>query len=180
MQDPELLREGDQGYGLLLRLSRPGAGSGEHLGKRRGVNLDAAVLAEQRRKSLEERRLNPEAPAPAPTVTGDATLYALGEHLRIIFDRVDINGAISASRRVETPSRHRCDSCPSDEVVGGLFFDFEVVRTESTARRLAADRGCPASCNACVWCVPVCDRIETRSKSKKKPPTTSSDGHESY
>ncbi len=33
------------------------------------------------------------------------------------------NGAISASRRVETPSRHRRDSCPSDEVVGGFFFD---------------------------------------------------------
>ena len=68
LQDDQLLREGDQGYGLLLRLSRPGAGSGEHLGKRRGVNLDAAVLAEQRRKSLEERRLNPEAPAPAPSL----------------------------------------------------------------------------------------------------------------
>ena len=39
---------------------------------------------------------------------------------------------ISASRRVETPSRHRRDSCPSDEVVGGFFFDFEVIRTETT------------------------------------------------
>ena len=38
---------------------------------------------------------------------------------------------ISASRRVEAPSRHRCDSCPSDEVVGGFFFYFEAVRTES-------------------------------------------------
>ena len=130
LQDPELLREGDQGYGLLLRLSRPGAGSGEHLGKRRGVNLDAAVLAEQRRKSLEERRLNPEAPAPAPTVTGDATLYALGEHLRTIFDRVDINGAISASRGAAAPSRHRCDSCPSHNEVDGFFFEFEAIRTE--------------------------------------------------
>ena len=72
LQDDQVLREGDQGYGLLLRLSRPGAGSGEHLGKRRGVNLDAAVLAEQRRKSLEERRLNPEAPAPAPTALNSA------------------------------------------------------------------------------------------------------------
>jgi hypothetical protein len=42
--------------------------------------------------------------------------------------------AISASRRVETPSRHRRDSCPSDEVVGGLFFDFEAIRTESMLR----------------------------------------------
>jgi hypothetical protein len=38
---------------------------------------------------------------------------------------------ISASRCVETPSRHRRDSCPSDEVVGGFFFDSEAVRTES-------------------------------------------------
>ena len=34
-------------------------------------------------------------------------------------------GAISASRCVEAPSRHRRDSCPSDEVVGGFFFGFE-------------------------------------------------------
>ena len=38
--------------------------------------------------------------------------------------------AISASRRVEAPSRHRRDSCPSDEVVGGFFFEFEAIRTE--------------------------------------------------
>ena len=41
-------------------------------------------------------------------------------------------GAISASRRVETPSRHRRDSCPSDEVVGGFSFDFEPFRTASS------------------------------------------------
>ena len=41
---------------------------------------------------------------------------------------------ISASRRVETPSRHRRDSCPSDEVAGGLLFDFEAIRTESSDR----------------------------------------------
>ena len=34
-------------------------------------------------------------------------------------------GAISASRRVEAPSRRRRDSCPSDEVVGRFFFEFE-------------------------------------------------------
>ena len=43
-------------------------------------------------------------------------------------------GAISASRRVEAPSRHRRDSCPSHNEVGGLFFDFEAVRTESSDR----------------------------------------------
>ena len=35
------------------------------------------------------------------------------------------------SRRPAVPSRHRCDSCPSDEVVGGLFFDFGPIRTAS-------------------------------------------------
>ena len=29
------------------------------------------------------------------------------------------------SRCVEAPSRHRRDSCPSDEVVGRFFFEFE-------------------------------------------------------
>ena len=46
------------------------------------------------------------------------------------------NGAkyISASRRVEVPSRHRCDSCPSHNEVGGFFFEFEAVRTASSDR----------------------------------------------
>ena len=39
--------------------------------------------------------------------------------------RVQRLRAISASRCVEAPLRHRRDSCPSDEVVGGLFCDFE-------------------------------------------------------
>jgi curved DNA-binding protein CbpA len=38
-------------------------------------------------------------------------------------------GAISASRCVEAPSRHRRDSCPSHHEVGGFFSDFEAVRT---------------------------------------------------
>ena len=38
----------------------------------------------------------------------------------------------SASRRVEAPSRHLHESSPGEEVVGGLFFDFEAVRTESS------------------------------------------------
>ena len=44
------------------------------------------------------------------------------------------DGALAASRRVETPSRHRRDSCPSDEVVGGFFFEFEAIRTTSSDR----------------------------------------------
>ena len=33
--------------------------------------------------------------------------------------------SISASRGAAAPSRHRCASSPGEEVVGGLFFDFE-------------------------------------------------------
>ena len=44
---------------------------------------------------------------------------------------------ISASRRVEAPSRHRRDSCPSDEVVGGFSFEFEAVRTVTRCRAQA-------------------------------------------
>ena len=43
-------------------------------------------------------------------------------------------GAISASRGAAAPSRRRRDSCPSDEVVGGFFFDFEAIRTASSDR----------------------------------------------
>ena len=39
-----------------------------------------------------------------------------------------------ASRRVEAPSRHRRASSPGEQVVGGLFVDFEAVRTESRDR----------------------------------------------
>ena len=40
--------------------------------------------------------------------------------------------AISASRCVETPSRRRRASSLGEEVVGGLFFDVEAVRTASS------------------------------------------------
>ena len=39
---------------------------------------------------------------------------------------------ISASRRVEAPSRHRRASSLGEEVVGGLLFDLEGVRTDLT------------------------------------------------
>ena len=38
------------------------------------------------------------------------------------------------------PSRRRRDSCPSDEVVVGFFFEFEAIRTAST------DRDAPRRC----------------------------------
>ena len=40
----------------------------------------------------------------------------------------------SVTQRPAVPSRHRRDSCPSDEVAGGFFFEFEAVRTESRDR----------------------------------------------
>ena len=46
---------------------------------------------------------------------------------------------IPASRGAAAPSRHRRDSCPSDEVVGGFFFDFEAIRTETAMLRAGAD-----------------------------------------
>ena len=51
---------------------------------------------------------------------------------------------ISASRRVETPSRHRRDSCPSHDDVGGFFFEFEAIRTASSDRD--APRRCYSRC----------------------------------
>ena len=41
---------------------------------------------------------------------------------------------IAASRGAAAPSRHRRASSPGGEVVGGLFFDFEAIRTESSDR----------------------------------------------
>jgi hypothetical protein len=90
--DDDVLGEGDRGSGLLMRLSRPGAGGGEFLGQRRGVNLDAAILADQRAQRIIADRSVAEAPAPAPQVTGAATLTALEPHLRAIFDRVGASG----------------------------------------------------------------------------------------
>ena len=64
----------------------------------------------------------------------DKVLITIPRRRRVFQDGIgrwnDILSEISASRRVETPSRHRRDSCPSDEVVGGFFFEFEAIRTE--------------------------------------------------
>ena len=48
--------------------------------------------------------------------------------------------AISACLNVAEPSRHRRDSCPSHDDVGGFFFDFEAVRTASSNLRSAQDQ----------------------------------------
>ncbi len=45
------------------------------------------------------------------------------------------------SRRPAAPSRHRCDSWPSHDGVGGLLFDFEAVRTDLTEMLRAGPGG---------------------------------------
>ena len=56
---------------------------------------------------------------------------------------------ISASRCLETPPRHRGDSCPSHFHESGFFFDFGAVRTEYAPRRSLIEarstRGWPRS-----------------------------------
>ena len=49
-----------------------------------------------------------------------------------VLGMVTLAGQCSASSTV--PSRHRRDSCPSDEVVGGFLFGFEPLRTASSDR----------------------------------------------
>ena len=63
-----------------------------------------------------------------------------------------------ASRGAAAPSRHRRDSCPSDEVVGGFFFDFESVRTESRDAEIAPS--CAMSCQAIM--MPKRNNTETK------------------
>ena len=64
----------------------------------------------------------------------DKVLITIPRRRRVFQDGIgrwnDILSEISASRYLETPSRHRRDSCPSDEVVGGFFFEFEAIWTE--------------------------------------------------
>ena len=47
---------------------------------------------------------------------------------------------IVRSRRPAVPSRRRRDSCPSDEVVGGLFFEFEAILDRNAPRRSRSRR----------------------------------------
>ena len=70
----------------------------------------------------------------------------------------DMQVRISASRRVETPSRRRRDSPPSHNEVGGFFFAEEAIRTVSSeydAPRRRPDAKDDHGSSACV--VSVCD-----------------------
>ena len=48
------------------------------------------------------------------------------------------DGMISVSRGAAAPSRHRRASSSGEEVVGGLFFDFEAIRTRDAPRRCSS------------------------------------------
>ena len=70
------------------------------------------------------------------TLAGDESL----DEFRAEYEKVHralVRSQISASRCVEVPSRHRRDSCPSDEVVGGFFFEVERVSGESATRYIS-------------------------------------------
>ena len=75
--------------------------------------------------------------------TGSAGSASDGLGPAFAMDFEDPEGAESASRGAAAPSRHRRASSPGEQVVGGLFFDFEAVRTESRdrdARRMTWSR----------------------------------------
>ena len=91
----------------------------------------------------------------------DKVLITIPRRRRVFQDGIgrwnDILSEISASRCVETPSRHRRDSCPSDEVVGGFFFEFEAIRTASRDRNAPRRyRGCRRSGSSRLTVLPHC------------------------
>ena len=114
-----------------LRASRRGAAQQLHslqaISQQRS-NVDNATMAE--------------APAPAPSAEDELATkilrqveyyfsddsYPFDEYIR----SQEKDGMISASRGAAAPSRHRRASSPGEEVVGGLFFEFEAVRTDLT------------------------------------------------
>jgi hypothetical protein len=57
-----------------------------------------------------------------------------GNWYDVIVEAVTADGLISASGGAAVPSRHLHESSPGEEVVGGLFFDFEPIRTASRPR----------------------------------------------
>jgi len=57
---------------------------------------------------------------------------------RTMEDHFDLSGTISASRGAAVPSLHSNASSPGMMKVGGFFFDFEAIRTESRATVLRA------------------------------------------
>jgi elongation factor 3 len=70
---------------------------------------------------------------PHLVILDEPTNYLDRESLGALADAIREfeGGMIPASRCVETPSRHRGDSSPPDELVGGLWSKFEPFRTAS-------------------------------------------------
>ena len=72
---------------------------------------------------------------PLPPKPLSYVVRAFGDDcMAVYYVEPDAHGEISASRGAAAPSRHRRDSRPSDEIVGGFFSDFEAVRTASSDR----------------------------------------------
>ena len=72
-----------------------------------------------------------------------------------------MGGTVSASRRVVVASLHCHDSYLTHDDVGGLFFDFEAIRTESTAQVRSRTR--PRRLGPC----------STRQRRARRPTTAS-------
>ena len=91
---------------------------------------------------LAARRLATVAARTATTTSRVATqtqrrrffLFGSGNNAPKGFGHFYPKGAISASRGAAAPSRRRRASSPGMMEVGGFFFDFEAVRTESRDR----------------------------------------------
>ena len=75
---------------------------------------------------------------------------------------VKLMGAISASRRVEAPSRHRRASSPGMMEVGGLVFDFEAIRTA------LRDRDAPRRCARAARAAPRAEVARAASYDRPK------------
>ena len=61
------------------------------------------------------------------------------------WDKPTSKGAIAASRRVEAPSLHSNDSCPSEKALGGLFFEFERVSGDIATRYVTQATSSPST-----------------------------------
>jgi hypothetical protein len=95
------------------------------------------------------------------------------------------SGGVACCRGLRAVSRCWCVSCPSDEAIGGLSFDFGQVRTESRHAAAALSRRPFDRCVAAAACGPdAIDATAWSAMARRGPnrpkfgPETSSDGDE--